>query len=276
MDKNQNENIKFDSFKKYFQNPNLITESDLYSYTYINSDSFPKELNKLICINKDDDKSNSLPNLRHFLNNNKHSILIENVTFKDISEVNKENLVPNLKNILSELFPIEYSEIYLNNLINKSKEKEGIIILAILTVNEIEFIIGLVYIGIVESSFYINSLYRSSSIFSLYYLKDFVKNYFINNFYGHIKLLGLIQEFRGLGLGKKLFKESLKRFDYIYSLKNDLKNFKGFYLEVALYNKTAIEFYKKMGFEILNDSSFYYLINGKDYEGKMLIKYCNN
>ncbi len=68
---------------------------------------------------------------------------------------------------------------------------------------------------------------------------------------GFIPAIGLVPEVRGLGLGKALLSELLKRFAYASAPAVELA--------VTLDNKPAVELYKKMGFEFKETFVVHYL-----------------
>ncbi len=87
--------------------------------------------------------------------------------------------------------------------------------------------------------------------------------------FGYISTLGVIDEFRKIGLGKILVKKAME----IVQMK---KNCLAVYLHVVEYNKSAIKFYEKLDFiesEFIQD---YYTIKDAKYNARVYYKILKN
>jgi len=91
-----------------------------------------------------------------------------------------------------------------------------------------------------------------------------------NNDDGELKAIYVLSEYRGKGIGKMFWNEALKFFD----------KDKNIIVKVAVYNKKAIEFYRKLSFfdtgEVSIDEKFRMKNGAIIPETKMIIKVNNN
>lgn len=68
---------------------------------------------------------------------------------------------------------------------------------------------------------------------------------------GHIVSIGVLPEYRNMGIGRELMNKALKALREIYGVEH-------VYLEVRVSNEGAIRFYKRLGFIITNRIKGYY------------------
>ncbi len=84
----------------------------------------------------------------------------------------------------------------------------------------------------------------------------------------HICTLGVLYEFRKHKLGSKLINMLIEEVKY-------QNKFQYLVLETADYNKTAIKFYLKNNFELIETKKNFYLIDGNEYDAIILLKRLN-
>ncbi|KAJ4759099.1 N-alpha-acetyltransferase 60 [Rhynchospora pubera] len=84
----------------------------------------------------------------------------------------------------------------------------------------------------------------------------------------YILTLGVVEDYRCLGIASSLVQEVIKYASSIASCR-------GVYLHVISYNQPAINFYKKMLFRLVRRLSHFYYIRGRHYDSYLFVYYVN-
>lgn len=84
----------------------------------------------------------------------------------------------------------------------------------------------------------------------------------------YILTLGVVEQYRNLGIASSLVREVIKYASSISSCR-------GVYLHVISYNQPAIRFYQKMMFKLVRRLSRFYYINGHHYDSFLFVYYVN-
>ncbi|OAY70286.1 Histone acetyltransferase MCC1 [Ananas comosus] len=84
----------------------------------------------------------------------------------------------------------------------------------------------------------------------------------------YILTLGVVDEYRNLGIATSLVQEVIK---YATSI----SNCRAVYLHVISYNQPAINFYKKMLFKLVRRLPKFYYIRGQHYDSYLFVYYVN-
>lgn len=84
----------------------------------------------------------------------------------------------------------------------------------------------------------------------------------------YILTLGVVEQYRNLGIAKALVREVIK-----YA--SGIMNCKAVYLHVIAYNQPAIQFYQKMLFKLVRRLPMFYYINGQHYDSYLFVYYIN-
>jgi ribosomal protein S18 acetylase RimI-like enzyme len=167
----------------------------------------------------------------------------------------KENEIPEMLNLHKEWFPIDYTEQYFK-IIVENKNKQYISIAAVCNIKGNEYIIGMILAECKSEQQYNSQVpdrYKRSSFFENKYQ------------YVYIMTFGVIDEFRGVGLASSLLER----------LVNEVRkvNCGVLMLHVVDYNKTAIGFYAKNGFQDVTTIKNYYRINEDIYDTKVMVRF---
>lgn len=84
----------------------------------------------------------------------------------------------------------------------------------------------------------------------------------------YILTLGVVEQYRNLGIASSLVREVIKYASSITSCR-------AVYLHVIAYNQVAIHFYQKMLFKLERKLSKFYYINGHHYDSFLFVYYIN-
>jgi ribosomal protein S18 acetylase RimI-like enzyme len=190
-----------------------------------------------------------------------HSTLSEiNVSSVDPSKIilrpikNKHEM-DEIRLLHKEWFPIDYSQDFFD-LISRGKTKS---LVAEIKVTKANRVTQNIIIGCILYSFrHANSKYMSYSF----------SDYFTQKLSIYILTIGVINEFRKMGIATKLLNEVIR-----LNAENNLLKY--IYLHVISYNKTAQNFYKKNNFYLLKIKKNHYKIDEKAYDAFVYTRYVN-
>jgi ribosomal protein S18 acetylase RimI-like enzyme len=154
-----------------------------------------------------------------------------------------------------EWFPIDYSQEFFD-LILKGKTKS---LVAEIKVTKPNRVTQHIVIGCILYSFrHANSKYMSYSI----------SDYLTQKLSIYILTIGVINEFRKMGIATKLLNEVIR-------LNAENNRLKYIYLHVISYNKSAQNFYKKNTFFLVKIKKNHYTIDEKNYDAFVYARYVN-
>ena len=166
--------------------------------------------------------------------------------------IKEEKYIDSLAELHQEWFPFQFDKMSFK----KYFVKENFIMIgAFIKINNKEFIIGCVSGEMITENKFNNDLpgvlKSSNSWFN--FLNDSVKCGFLHN-------IGVIDEYRKLSIGTHLLE----------SFVEEVKKRKGVavFLNVVVYNKTAIKFYDNNKWHCYGIDKNYYRINGKSFDSK--------
>ena len=200
-----------------------------------------------------------------------HSLKSNNIIYKPLSLSD----LPEIKNLHKEWFPIDYDDEYFKKIFN-NKNKNYFTIAAYYTLenpsdkNIKEIIIGIAmceYRGV--SDYFVKHTSKmaiqkicdnidfNEEVYSYLKCQDYCVIY--------IMTIGVIDEFRKLNIGTNLIYKicEIALCEYLCI---------GVYLDVVDYNKSAIQFYEKNGFEKVAKIKNYYDINKNFYDADVFLK----
>lgn len=163
--------------------------------------------------------------------------------------------VQELKDLHMECFPIQYDDIFFENICNGKGFKNASLYTQVAVELESSTIVGCIL-----GQFSKSTKCEDNGFFSE--LKNQAKDVF------YVLTLGLRNEYRRSGLGTALLLESLN-----YAKKNN--DCGAVYLHVIHYNKAAMKFYEKNGFIFLRELDEFYVIEKIQHSAYVYILYMN-
>ena len=196
--------------------------------------------------------TNQFSKIHEILKENNHDINVDDIYYKPLKHSDE---VKELSFLYKEWFPLEYPQEFYDYLLDDET------ISTILALYDLE-------INGEKQTFIVGVLMYETRPLDLYLknspLLNFLKKY--NGIY--ILSIGVIDELRQKGLATILMNKLLD------SVKED-KKVKYLYLDVVEYNKAAIRFYEKIGFERVKTRESYYDIMDKKYDSLVYCLFIN-
>lgn len=224
----------------------------------LNSDAFPKNFT-----GKLENKIYALSDIHEKIKYEELAIDKDQIYFKELTKYNLTEIVK----LHREWFPVEYTNEFFLNLFARGSNYLANHIIglgAFLEVDKKEYIIGSILCEIKsEKNFYNSTKIKITK-------KSICQKLFSSYEFCYIMTIGVIDEYRNMGLGSKLLNQ------VISIIQEKRKRCMAIYLHVIEYNTSAIRFYLKNEFIECNNIRNYYYINQIYYHGKVLCKMFSN
>jgi ribosomal protein S18 acetylase RimI-like enzyme len=234
------------------ENSILIKKSINKSFdSKITSDAFPSgapelhnyaEIHEILKLSY---KSNFTPNL-------------EMIYFEELNESHLQEILI----LHREWFPVKYTRDYIMQFLDK-EENEKFAIGCFINLNNIPYLIG----SILCNMYHENKFHKFAP--DTFTCRNCISRLFFPYKFGYISTLGVINEFRRLGVAKLLIDKALEKMKLI-------KNCTGVFLHVIEYNQSAIKFYNNIGFYLAEKYKDYYCINDARFDANIFLKPIRN
>jgi ribosomal protein S18 acetylase RimI-like enzyme len=261
----ENDNLNENSFS--YSNSNLFKKPKNNKKIKIFSNAFPPNINtenKKIQMVKSD--------VHRFLRDENIEIKIEDIKYRKII---KEDLIQ-LKPLFLEWFPIEYHEVFFDNIFMYMENNCGISYVAYIenpkfdsknykenTQNFKHF--TQIIIGVILTNKEKLESYEKNAFYNYENLGILEEINFNTKYFVYIQSLGILDECRRLKLGSILLDK------IINDHRNDIDCL-GIFLHVVIYNSIAINFYSKFNFKETNYLYNYYKIDDNSYDSLVMTR----
>lgn len=176
---------------------------------------------------------------------------LDMIYFQELNEFHLEEILI----LHREWFPVIYTRDYILQFLDK-EDKEKLAIGCFINLNNVAYLIGSIFFTIYHE----NKFHKFAP--NTFTCRNCIHRLLFPYKFGYISTLGVINEFRRLGLAKILIKKAIEKIELT-------QNCVGVFLHVIEYNQSAIKFYNSIGFSIAEKYKDYYIINDSKFDANI-------